>query len=365
MMTKTIGICALFAALLICSEPASSQHATEILRRSSEVYARLRTYSFTGTSRMKVDADGMQFETAEQLDMAQGDTVNETLALQYSSFRWEKPAAGSQVPYPSISVQFPFDFARFAQNVRLARIIRKEPIVANGKKMSCYVVEVHHMPTKHAGLRWYVAETPVVLWIDEATLLVLRVSFSMVQVATSSEPERNIAWMIDFTSFKLNGDPEDWLVKRARLKAEQVANLRATVIGSDAPDFKLKDLEGRDVVRSELQNKVVLLDFWATWCGPCRAELPIIAKIEREWTTKGLVVLPITDESAKYVRAFQKHYGRQFRTLVDGESAFRAYGVFERPTVALIDRNGKIAVFEVATLSESELVEKLKLAGLK
>jgi peroxiredoxin/outer membrane lipoprotein-sorting protein len=113
--------------------------------------------------------------------------------------------------------------------------------------------------------------------------------------------------------------------------------------GQPAPDFSLQSLEGKTYKLSDLKGKVLLLDFWATWCPPCREELPIIEKLHKEFSGKGLVVLGINDENKATVQQFVKQQKLTFTNLLDsGGAVARAYKVTAIPRVILIDKDGKI-----------------------
>ena len=92
--------------------------------------------------------------------------------------------------------------------------------------------------------------------------------------------------------------------------------------GKVAEDFTLKGLDGKTTTLSKLRGKVVLLDFWATWCGPCRIEMPRLETLHREFKSKGLVVLGINQrEAPRKAQDFMKKYGYTFPTLLDTQSA--------------------------------------------
>jgi thiol-disulfide isomerase/thioredoxin len=99
------------------------------------------------------------------------------------------------------------------------------------------------------------------------------------------------------------------------------------------------------------------------WCAPCRAEIPVILKLERDWAAKGLVVVRITDERAEDVTAFQRDAHQKFRSFVDGASVLRQYQINARPVTITIDRTGRITSYDEALLTETELVERLKKTG--
>lgn len=91
-------------------------------------------------------------------------------------------------------------------------------------------------------------------------------------------------------------------------------------VGKLAPDFKFTDAEGKSVSLSDLRGKSIMLNFWATWCGPCKIEMPLIQELahDKEKADKGLVLLTVNGgESAETVRGFMKKYGFSFPVLLD------------------------------------------------
>jgi peroxiredoxin len=117
-----------------------------------------------------------------------------------------------------------------------------------------------------------------------------------------------------------------------------------------APDFELKDANGHMVKLSDYRGKVVLLDFWATWCGPCKIEIPWFKEFERQNKDKGFAVIGVAmdDEGWEVVKPFAEQLSINYRVVVgNDELAQRFGGVDALPTTFLIDREGKIAATHV------------------
>ncbi len=117
------------------------------------------------------------------------------------------------------------------------------------------------------------------------------------------------------------------------------------VVGNMAPDFTLTDMQGQQVSLSQLRGKVVLLNFWATWCPPCREEMPSMEQLHREFGSKGLVILAVNVEKngRQVVEQFLQRTPYSFPILIDDKNvAQNTYGVFRFPESFLIDRNGVI-----------------------
>lgn len=113
----------------------------------------------------------------------------------------------------------------------------------------------------------------------------------------------------------------------------------------DAPDFTLQDLSGRDVRLSDFRGKVVLLNFWATWCPPCRMEIPDFIRLQRDYQDKGLEIVGVSmdREGARIVAPFARQYGINYTMLVDGTPVAGRYGgITGVPTTFILDRQGRI-----------------------
>jgi thiol-disulfide isomerase/thioredoxin len=114
-------------------------------------------------------------------------------------------------------------------------------------------------------------------------------------------------------------------------------------IGAAAPKFKLPDLKGRDFSLDQYKGKIVLMDFWATWCGPCRMSMPLLEKLQREYP-KDLVLLAINlQEPEDVVRDYIRKENVGSQVLLDKEGTVgEAYGIGSIPMHVLVDRNGII-----------------------
>jgi peroxiredoxin len=116
------------------------------------------------------------------------------------------------------------------------------------------------------------------------------------------------------------------------------------LVNKQAPEFMLKDINGRDVALSSFKGKAVLINFWATWCPPCRAEMPALNKLYREYRDKGLTVIAVsTDRSMASVKNFLSKSPVDFPILMDPDGKVsRQFRVFSLPTSFLLDKNGII-----------------------
>ena len=125
------------------------------------------------------------------------------------------------------------------------------------------------------------------------------------------------------------------------------------------PYFALRDTAGHQVSSAQFRGQVVLLDFWATWCAPCKQEMPGYERLYRQYKGRGFVVVGIAaDSDARLVSRFGKKLGITYPLLVNGMDV-RRYGIEGLPTSMLVDRNGlirnKVVGFEYTSVIESEL----------
>lgn len=113
---------------------------------------------------------------------------------------------------------------------------------------------------------------------------------------------------------------------------------------TSAPDFTLQDLNGNPVSLRDLRGKVVFLNFWATWCPPCRLEMPTMEELHKEFDSQGLTILAINfRESPEEIKTFFKQHHLTFTTLLDKEAeVFGLYQAWSLPTTYLVNKNGEI-----------------------
>jgi thiol-disulfide isomerase/thioredoxin len=140
---------------------------------------------------------------------------------------------------------------------------------------------------------------------------------------------------------------------------------RAPVIGEPAPDFVLRDLGGAPVRLSDLRGRVVFLNFWATWCRPCKKELPDIQRMAGEYPDDLAVLAVNLEESPEEAAAFLRENGLSLPALLDRTGAvYRQYRLNGLPDSFFIDREGRIAAIQYGYLTESMMRDRLARAGI-
>jgi cytochrome c biogenesis protein CcmG/thiol:disulfide interchange protein DsbE len=141
------------------------------------------------------------------------------------------------------------------------------------------------------------------------------------------------------------------------LKAGSMAPLAGDPSGQPAPTFTLPALDGEGSISlGDLKGKPVVLNFWASWCVPCKQEAPVLAAAHREWASKGLVFLGVdSQDTTKDGRAFEAEYGIGYRSVVDGGALMSRYGVVGFPETFFIDERGTIVAKFVGPLDTERL----------
>jgi thiol-disulfide isomerase/thioredoxin len=135
-------------------------------------------------------------------------------------------------------------------------------------------------------------------------------------------------------------------------------------LGQPAPDFNAKGLDGKTVSLKSLKGHVVLLDFWATWCGPCRKGLPETARFAEIGSPKGLKVLAVSAEDLKTISSFVSQQSYKLPAFSDGGQGEQAYKATAIPTVAVVDAQGNLSAYFVGLQDPQTIQDALKKAGM-
>ena len=236
------------------------------------------------------------------------------------------------------------------------------PVKFEGRKYSWPVLQVL---SKKSSDGQYLTEVTV----DPETLRIGRLVWANVSYSGS---ERSVIRMLfDFSSLKVGEPlPDSDFVFEPPKKTKLVdavpipGQTGSFLLNRPAPDFEAKTLDGERIRLAELRDRPVLLSFWASWCGPCRRELPSLVKLHEELKAKGLVVLGVNDEGKSTAQAFANKVGLSFPTLDDSRlKLYRLYRVSNIPSLFLIDRDGNVVRFLRGAHNEADLRAALKSAG--
>ncbi len=151
----------------------------------------------------------------------------------------------------------------------------------------------------------------------------------------------------------------------ARRNSGRVANAGPSMKGQTAPDFTLESLDGKTVHLSDFRGKGVLLNFWATWCQPCKIEMPWFAELQKQYGPQGLQIVGVAmdDASPKEIGEFAHDLGVNYPILVGKEAVGDAYGGVQfLPATFYIGRDGKVVDKVFGLKGRGEIEENIKKA---
>lgn len=262
--------------------------------------------------------------------------------------------------------------AGLATDLKSARWLGADTVHLSSGPVSCRRVELTYAPdTTRPNSR----ALPRVVWIDETRKLVLRDS----NTTEMSHPKFGLvrqAQVVRYVVADLESAPPDSLFrfkppadsKRVRRIGQSASNDRDDA-GLPAAAFTLAVLDGKGakVSLASQKGKVVVLDFWATWCGPCRRWMPIVAKLEKETAGKNVKFFAVNvREPAATVRAYVQQQKVEVPVLLDSDGKVgTAYGASSIPLTVVVGKDGKIVRTLVGVHPEEDLRDALREAGVE
>ena len=392
----------LFVLLAVAARvSAQTPGADDLLKKVAESYANLKNYQFEVHCTKSLNSPGryvapeesriilavaapdrLHFEIRaplnQQMTVSDG-TTTWTYLPQYKQYTKEDGAPAeavdaedtedneSQDPVALARFQLITRFQNLAQEGKSIQLLSEEELEVGGEKIRCAVVQTTEEP-REVMLR----QSPAVeqLWIDPKRYLVLKSVLKTKRNVRNSLLSVTETW--EWTRARVDQEPEASLFAFQSPRGVKLVQVLDTPFkqadwrGRAASDFTLKSLDGEDVSLSSLRGKVVLLTFWASWCGPCRKELPVLANLESELGGRGLVVLGINDERGSAARNFLQSRGLALRTLSDSRHAVhRLYGVHSIPTLLVLDRGGTVIGHYHGGIPETIIRASLKQAGVE
>src|SRR6185295_17908443 len=114
-------------------------------------------------------------------------------------------------------------------------------------------------------------------------------------------------------------------------------------VGTAAPAFSLKSPDGREVTLESLRGRIVILDFWGTWCVPCRNTMPVLERLHRKFQDRGVTILGVAvADKESDPTAFMKRFGYTYPLLLSGDPVAESYRAVMLPTLYLIGKDGRI-----------------------
>ncbi len=348
LLATVVVLCALAAPRgASAADEADKQAALRILQRTAATYQKLQSYEFKVTihlTRGPVVAERRLTESGERPGKFRIEDDDAPGTLHVGDGHSEWVIAAGATTHTAESATPISDFENIDQHVADAVIMREEHYIAEGKPVLVYVVAV-------ARDRWPPGTLPgaqfMMYRIDEQ-------SFAVHEVTTHTPDTVNVTQMAVYSIVKWNEPVPESDFDVAPPKSEpQAASAPETtpavqvtsLIGTQAPDFTLQDTNWKTVSLHDFRGKVVIVDFWASWCGPCRAQMPRLQDLYRKLADKGLVVLGLDiGEDSQTVTRFASQTSYTFTLLLGCEPEVDTkYYVGALPTTFVVDRQGKIA----------------------
>lgn len=253
-----------------------------------------------------------------------------------------------------------------SSDVQVAAETGHENLTVNGAEVPCQVFKFTTTDEASGQENGHGA-----YWFDPRSGLVLKSSVTTLNEQNGMEMEGTMTSAI--TSFTLNGKPSEDLFNYTPVAGTRVVDSFErllnpdSMVGETAADISFTTFAGETVNLSDYRGKVVFLDFWATWCGPCRMEMPHIQKLYEEMKDAGEVVfLGASNEDQKTIQAWLEKNPYTFKiVMVKPEDAQTKFKVSSIPAGFVIDREGKIAAHMIGAQSEKQLRDALKKAGIE
>lgn len=259
-------------------------------------------------------------------------------------------------------------------NLKTVRVLRDQKLPFGGATADTWVLEL--TPDAAAALGGDSTASAVsTLWIDKTRHVILRDSthihsdhspmgagaLDMTQVLAIDHASVNEALPDTLFAFHAPAGAQS-----ASNASQLAGNSGTDLAGKKASDFSLKDMLGRPRKLSAYRGKVVMLDFWATWCGPCRIEMPTVQKLSREYRLKGLVTFAVNvGETPAKVKPFLAKNGYTMPVLLDSDSAVSGlYQASAIPTLVIIGKTGNVVAYFTGVRDEATVRAALKKAGL-
>ncbi|MBE3092476.1 MAG: TlpA family protein disulfide reductase [Chloroflexi bacterium] len=115
------------------------------------------------------------------------------------------------------------------------------------------------------------------------------------------------------------------------------------------------DLDGNEISLSDFNRKVLILNFWATWCHPCREEIPDFVEVYNEYESKDVQFIGVSDEDVSTLKSFAEDFNISYPILVDNINIGSEWGISALPTTFILDRNGKVIFKNIGMMTGEQL----------
>jgi len=376
----------LFLGFLLLAPAAAASPAEDLVAKAGKAYGAMNTFRAEGTIEL-TSQRGTQEGTFKIV--GQGPTLTREEMTGISNYvtigteteRWLYLPDRNQYHHLELGptsepTSYTVDvrkFAGFADRAAEATDLDVETIVvARGDAKEERACRKVGLPPAVLGARAEQAKIgDYTIWIDPASARIVREVIEMAPQGPAGQPLPRMTMTVTYSVMEIDVPVDDASFHfsvpdgATQITPQAPQEPPSPFVGQPAKDFTLTTLSGEKVTLASLRGRVVLLDFWATWCGPCKIELPHIQRLHEELEKKGLTILAISSEQETQVRRFMERAGYTIPTSVDGGAAVtRSYGVTAYPTVFVIDKEGVIRSHFIGLRTEDVLRAAIKSAGL-
>jgi peroxiredoxin/outer membrane lipoprotein-sorting protein len=380
-MSKLSIFCACFCVTV--SVPAASAQtpsAQDVLNHMSDAYSHATSLHVAAKREQLLVKNGQSGMSANEIEIAlvgrqkyfaRMKAGEESVAMSDGEHTWkaipskkqwaqvaaaaletrdaEGPDPRSKDLYSSLVQALAGRYIALAKIAQDPQIAGEEDVKVAGQKIRCFVVRLRAAGEEHQ------------LWIDQQRFVVLEHKEKGDVNGMHGEVR------VKVTAMEVNSSLADSMFQFAPGKGWTEAEMlllpgeeRLMLTGSRAANFMLKSLDGDQIALEETRGKVVVLDFWATWCPPCREELPSVEKLRQEFSGK-VEFYGINDEESGTVKDFLRKHAYAMTVLMDAKrQVHRQYGISAIPTMLIIDKQGVIREHFIGSRSEAKLRQALQ-----
>lgn len=328
-----------FAAFLVLGASAFAQSRVDLLQQVADHYRNATSFDVKGTASAVVpgtswrvsydfDTEGAQptfvplsVRTASMQVVSYVGNLKETLAVQ---------DATDPKPQRRFGLEPLGRYSELTARLIDAQRIGTETITVQGHMYSCEIIDAVY--DYSPGFKPHSMIQHKRLSISPTDLLVLR----------ETNPSGGLDWAAEVTAFSFDRPLSEGMVKALQTFAAQPKD-RPEWVGRPAPDLTLSQLSGMPVKLSELHGKPVLLDFWGSYCGPCRRVTLHAQDLQKRYGASGLVVLTLTQDTQADATLWANYNHVTLPVLLDSNgAAFKAFEIQGIPVTIFIDESGKV-----------------------